>query len=161
MCWGLPFRVLSLLCPPTPHLRQAAACAEHGWLPQLPLLQGRRHLQPSLPPHVPGHDSPPEPLLHQLLSQHLPGGGPDLRPEQRRGIYTVQWGGGVELMRREPLWEIEGTVSGQQEWKRCVGGWVWGLRIPGYPRDLEEMIGLVGEWCQTLRANGASLFHRL
>lgn len=74
----------------TPHPRQTVARAEYGRLPQLPLLKGWRHLQPDLPPHLPGYDSTPEPLLHQLLSQHLPSGGSALWPEQRRGIYTVQ-----------------------------------------------------------------------
>lgn len=75
-----------------PHPRQTAARAEPGRLPQLPLLEGRRHLQSDLPPHLPGYDSTPEPLLHQLLPQHLPSGGPALWPEQRGGLHTVQWG---------------------------------------------------------------------
>lgn len=89
ICQDALTQSFSLYHSPAPHLRQSATRAELGWLPQLPLLEGRRYLQPNLPPRLPRYDSALEPLLHQLLSQHLPSGGPDLWPEQRRGIYTV------------------------------------------------------------------------
>lgn len=118
---------------PAPHLRQSAICAELGWLPQLPLLEGRRYLQPSLPPHLPGYDSAPEPLLHQLLSQHLPSGGPALWPEQRRGIYTVQWEG-LQLVRRDHMCS---------QWLTGIEKMSWGSlgpRMPGYLRSSEEIL---------------------
>lgn len=55
----------------------------------VPGLGRRLHLQPTAAGRFPGHEPAAVPLLHLLVPQHLPDGGPAPRTEQRGGIHQV------------------------------------------------------------------------
>lgn len=60
------------------------------WLPDVPLLTGGLHFQTGAPRAPPGHEPAAQPLLHLLLAQHLPAGGPAARTQQPGGIHPVR-----------------------------------------------------------------------
>ncbi|XP_071978412.1 1-phosphatidylinositol 4,5-bisphosphate phosphodiesterase delta-4 isoform X2 [Engystomops pustulosus] len=64
-----------------------ASCTEYRWLPGLPVLRGGLYLQCEPCTSVPGHVAAAVPLLHLLLTQHLPDGGPAAGAEQCGGVY--------------------------------------------------------------------------
>lgn len=68
---------------------QAAQCHDIWRLPDVPWLSWGLHLQPTAAGHLSGHEPASVPLLHLLLPQHLPDGGPVQRTEQCGGIHQV------------------------------------------------------------------------
>lgn len=95
---------------------------------------GRGHLQPGPPRRAPGHDAAAQPLLHQLVPQHLPGGRP---------AHVAVAGGHVcpRAASRLPL--RGGCVAG----RAC--GPSWGRRLPrrgpGQPPEVSGR-GLCPGW---------------
>lgn len=66
---------------------QGEEAAVQRWLPHVPE-SPRCHDSESRPQGcVPGYEPAPQPLLHLLLSQHLPHGGSAQRPQQHRGVH--------------------------------------------------------------------------
>lgn len=60
------------------------------WLPDVPVLTGGLHLQTWESASLSGHEPAAQPLLHLLLAQHLPPGGPAPGTEQPGGLHPVR-----------------------------------------------------------------------
>lgn len=68
---------------------QAAEAHDQRRLPEVHEPGGRLHLQPGPQTGVSGHAPAPQPLLHLLLAQHIPDGGPTQRTQQHRSLHKV------------------------------------------------------------------------
>lgn len=68
---------------------EAEKAHDQRWLPDVHAPGRGLHLQPGSQTSVPGHAPAPQPLLHLLLAQHLPDGGPAQRPQQHGGLHQV------------------------------------------------------------------------
>lgn len=62
------------------------------WLPHVPAHTGGLGLQFRSQRGVPGHEPPPQPLLHFFLTQHLSHGGSAQRAQQHGGLCQVNSG---------------------------------------------------------------------
>lgn len=68
---------------------KAEKAHDQRWLPDVPAPGRGLHPQPGSQKHIPGHASAAQPLLHLLLAQHVPDGGPAERPQQHGGLHKV------------------------------------------------------------------------
>lgn len=59
------------------------------WVPNVPDISWRIHLQSRAAEPFSGHEPTSRPLLHLLITQHLSDGGPAKRTKQRWGLHPV------------------------------------------------------------------------
>ena len=72
-----------------PSTSEAEEAHDHRRLPDVPAPGGGLHSQPGSQTRVSGHAPAPQPLLHLLLTQHLPDGGPTQGTQQHRSLHQV------------------------------------------------------------------------